>query len=169
VDVARTIVDLGGGEQPEDWDGDTLLPLLQGAGQAAGGNGTGPARGTPAGVWKDEAICEYYGHATNRPHRMLRTGRWKYNYYHGETPELFDLQDDPGENHNLAGEPALAGIEGGLRRRVLAGWDPDEIEQQVRRSQRARAIIGRASGAVARRDVTDPAAPQPQMSQGAAR
>ena len=156
VDVARTLLDLTGAEDPGDWDGDTLLPLL-----SAGGS---QARGAEE-AWKDEAICEYYGHATNRPHRMLRAGRWKYNYYHREAPELFDLLEDPGEDRNLAGEPALAGIESALRRRVLAGFDADAVERQVRRSQRDRQLIAKATGATRR----DPLAPnlQPQMTQGA--
>jgi choline-sulfatase len=87
---------------------------------------------------------------------MLRSNRWKYNYYHGEPAELFDLVEDPGEFANRSGEASLAGLETALHRRVLAGWDPDEIERQVHQSQRARAIIGRATGAARRRDVTDP-------------
>ena len=33
---------------------------------------------------------------------MLRNGRYKYNYYVGYPPELFDLAADPGEERNLA-------------------------------------------------------------------
>ena len=31
---------------------------------------------------------------------------WKLNLYHGDTPELFDLNSDPGELQNRAAEPA---------------------------------------------------------------
>ena len=96
---------------------------------------------------------------------MLRAGRWKYNYYHREPPELFDLASDPAEERNLAGDPALAGIEGGLRRRVLAGFDPDEVERQVHRSQRDRELIAKATGARRRADTAPNL--QPQMTQGA--
>jgi choline-sulfatase len=148
VDVARTLVDIGGGAEPEDWDGDTLLPLMRALGTA--GEAEASSR------WKDEAICEYYGHATNRPQRMLRAGRWKYNYYHREPAELYDLATDPGELHDLAGQPDVAGIESALRRRVLADWDPDEVERTVRRSQRARRAIARVTGARAAHE------PEPQ-------
>lgn len=147
VDVARTLVDLGGGEDPVDWDGDTLLPLMRGLGAASSSS-------EAAAAWKDEAICEYYGHATNRPQRMLRAGRWKYSYYHGEPAELYDLAADSGEFHNLAGNPALTAVESALRRRLLADWDPDEVERQVRRSQRARHTIARAAG---QRQASEPA------------
>lgn len=138
VDLVRTMLDFAGSGDPGDLDGDSLLPVMQALGTA--GEADAAAR------WKDEAICEYYGHATNRPHRMIRAGRWKYNYYHREPPELHDLVEDPQEFHNRAGDPACAAVESALRRRVLAGWDPDEIEQTVRRSQRARQIIARAEG-----------------------
>jgi choline-sulfatase len=139
----------------EDWDGDTLLPLLS----ALGTDADGEARA----AWKDEAIVEYYGHATNRPHRMLRSGRWKYSYYYREAPELYDLHADPGELTNLAGMPELAGIEGALRRRVLAGWDPDEEDRRARASQRARHVIASATVGPGPRD------PEPQGLPRAAR
>ena len=37
---------------------------------------------------------------------MARKGRYKYIYVHGHGEQLFDLQADPGEWHNLAGDPA---------------------------------------------------------------
>ena len=79
---------------------------------------------------------------------MILSGRWKYSYYHQASPERYDLATDPQEFHNLAGTPEVAAIQSSLHRRLLAGWDPDEIDRQVRASQRARARIGRATGAV---------------------
>jgi arylsulfatase A-like enzyme len=93
-------------------------------------------------AWPDEAYCEYYGHSTNRAQRMLRTGRWKLNYYHGEPVELYDLLADPGEFENLAGREAYRPVEEALTRRVLSGWDPVAVEAAVRRSHRHRQIVG---------------------------
>jgi choline-sulfatase len=138
VDLVSTIVDLAGAADPGDLDGDSLLPVIRALGTAD--------EAAAAQRWKDEAICEYFGHATNRPHRMIRTGRWKYSFYHQEPPELFDVVDDPHEYRNRAGDPDLAAVESTLRRRVLAGFDPDDVDRTIRRSQRARALIGLASG-----------------------
>jgi choline-sulfatase len=127
LDVARTLVDLAGAPDPGDLDGDSLLPVLRDPQRAA---------------WKDEAYCEYYGHSTNRPQRMIRSGRWKLCFYHREPVELFDLQSDPAEFDNLAGRPEYAAVQEALTRRVLAGWDPDAVAAEVRRSHRNRHIIG---------------------------
>jgi choline-sulfatase len=127
LDLTRTLIDLAGAPEPGDLAGDSLLPVLR----------------DPDGVvWKDEAFCEYYGHSTNRAQRMIRTGRWKLCYYHGEPVELYDLQADPGEFDNLAGRPEYRSVEEALTRRVLAGWDPVAVEADVRRSHRHRQIVG---------------------------
>ena len=39
---------------------------------------------------------------------MLKKGRWKLNHYVGYPPELFDLNADPEELVDLAGDPAYA-------------------------------------------------------------
>jgi len=38
--------------------------------------------------------------------KMLRTSRWKFNYYPGHGGELYDLANDPREERNLYREPA---------------------------------------------------------------
>jgi choline-sulfatase len=127
LDLTRTMVDLTGAPDPGDLDGHSLLPVLR----------------DPAGAaWKDEAYCEYYGHSTNRAQRMIRTGRWKLCYYHNEPVELFDLENDPGEFRDLAGQPAYRSVQEALTQRVLADWDPAAVEAEVRRSHRNRQIIG---------------------------
>lgn len=128
VDLTATVVDLAQAPNPDNLDGDSLLPLLEG-------------RTTQ---WKDEAFCEYTGHATNTPARMLRTGRWKFNRYHGEGHELYDIAADPGEQTNLAGRPELAAIERQLLHRVEQDWDPAAIAYAVQRSQERRAMIAAA-------------------------
>ena len=122
VDVVATLLDIAGVEPPAPLDGDSLLPLLRGHDAA----------------WKDEAFAEYCGHGVLRPMAMLRRGRHKLNFSLGDAPELYDLQADPGEFHNLAGQPQHAPTLAALQNRLLAHWDPLEIETRVRRSQAER-------------------------------
>jgi len=48
------------------------------------------------------AFCEYYAAAADRAAFMIRKGRYKYIHYVGYEPELFDLEADPEELHDLS-------------------------------------------------------------------
>ena len=50
----------------------------------------------------------------------VRTPDWTYIHRLYDAPELYDRRTDPGEVRNLAGEPALAQIEQGLKDQVFA-------------------------------------------------
>lgn len=91
-------------------------------------------------------ISEYCGHAAARPIRMIRQGRWKYVYYHGEPDELYDLHADRGEQVNLATAPGNRSITKDLKSKILADWDPDAIDARVRTHQKERALIAKVEG-----------------------
>ena len=61
--------------------------------------------------------------------KMVRSRRWKFNYY-ADGEELYDLQNDPGEMVNLAGDPRFAAVKGKLKDALLR-WlvTADEAEQ----------------------------------------
>ena len=63
---------------------------------------------------------------------MVRQGVWKYNYYHGQPSEMFNLEEDPREFHNVAEDPAYQDIRGKLEKLVLEGWAPEEILPKLR-------------------------------------
>ncbi|MBI5281809.1 MAG: sulfatase-like hydrolase/transferase [Candidatus Solibacter usitatus] len=124
VDVVRTIAELGGARVPGDWNGDSLVPLLEN-------------RNAP---WKERAVSQYYAHNIASGFAMLREPRYKYVYHcrpDDQNPperELYDLAKDPGEFHSLHADPSQ-------RARMLRmhdllvkelGEDPDETERRAR-------------------------------------
>ncbi len=124
VDVVKTIAEIGGAQTPEDWNGDSLVAWL----------------GDPAAPWKDRAVSEYYGHNIASGYAMIRMGAFKYVYHapadadHPAFCELYDLAQDPGEFHNLAGDPAQAGRIKSMHATLVAeiGEEPELTEQRCR-------------------------------------
>ena len=95
LDVAPTLLDLAGVEVPDAMQGRSLLPLIHGASRA----------------WRDEVFTEHLWDFERIPRTEgLRTRDWKYIRYpdHPEYEELYDLQSDPREERNLAGEAPFA-------------------------------------------------------------
>jgi choline-sulfatase len=58
---------------------------------------------------------------------MIRKGEWKYLYFTGDRPLLFNLQEDPGELRNLAGKAETKAIEQELHARLTKLVDPDQV------------------------------------------
>ena len=54
---------------------------------------------------------------------------------------MFDVEADPGEWRNLAGDARHGAVEADLRAAILERFSLDEIEADVRRSIRARRLI----------------------------
>jgi choline-sulfatase len=90
----------------------------------------------PRGV----VFSEYHVEKVRAPCFMVRQGRWKYVYIHGHGDQLFDLESDPGEWANLAGERDTAE----LRQAILAHFDPDAIACHGVESVARRDVIARA-------------------------
>jgi len=94
IDIVPTICDYAGVTLPKPVTGVSLRPIIE--------DPKAPGRGY--------AVCELSPFRTH-PHRkgrVLRTTQYKYiAFTDGERPEmLFDMQDDPGETHNLARDAA---------------------------------------------------------------
>lgn len=109
IDLAPTMLALAGAAIPASMQGQDLTPLL---------------RGEPV-TWREDW---YYEHVYNTvpPRRPIvkcegiRTNDWKYTRYPEIEPpyeQLFDLNRDPREEHNLASDPAHAQTLGRLRGR----------------------------------------------------
>jgi choline-sulfatase len=75
---------------------------------------------------------------------MLRTPRHKYIHYVNQPPQLFDLEADPEELRDLAGDPAHAALRAGMEARLRAMLDPEAVNAAAQRDQAA--MIARLGG-----------------------
>jgi choline-sulfatase len=102
LDVAPTILEFAGVPRPAQFQGQGLLELLKsGAGQAQ------------REIYSESLYAHY--HFACSPLISLRVERYKY--IEAPTPELYDLDRDPGEEHNLYGEEKSVAL--ALRERLL--------------------------------------------------
>lgn len=102
VDLLPTLCDLAGVAAPAMLDGVSLRPELEGG-----------------AIERDELFAEY--HSKQRwanPIRTVRTRRWKLSVYLEGGRELYDLERDPDEQRNLAGEAEWAAVERELFQRL---------------------------------------------------
>jgi arylsulfatase A-like enzyme len=97
VDFAPTLLATAGQSVPADMQGRSFLPLLKGE--------------SPAD-WRTAMYYRYYHYPQDhkvQPHYGVRTDRYKLIYFNKINQwELFDLQNDPHELHNLYADPAHA-------------------------------------------------------------
>ena len=66
---------------------------------------------------------------------LLRDGRYKLVYYVGYDSQLFDLEADPDELHDLASDPAYAEIKARCEQRLRSIVDPEKEDRRARESQ----------------------------------
>ncbi|MFC4203362.1 sulfatase-like hydrolase/transferase [Candidimonas humi] len=111
-------------------------------------------------------FSEYHAAGSNSAGYMLRKGRWKYHYYVRHRPELFDLQADPEELRDLAGDPAYAAVQAEMHAALLEIVDPEATDRQAKRDQRA--MIERLGGPQRAATLGAPGATPAPHTQGAA-
>ena len=123
VDVFPTVTDcVGLAPHPDDRD-------LPGASLVAVAQGRGPRR---------TILSEYHATGAATGAFMIRKGPFKYVYYAGMPPQLFDLDADPQETRDLACEPGYAGLVADCERELRAVVDPDAADALAKADQRAR-------------------------------
>jgi arylsulfatase A-like enzyme len=111
LDFAPTLLDLAGVPVPEEMQGRSLRPLLD---------------GPPPADWRQEIYYHYYefphGWHDVRTHYGVRTDRYKLIRFYGDMDlwELYDLATDPTEVRNVYGRPGYEEIGKDLRRRLDA-------------------------------------------------
>jgi uncharacterized sulfatase len=102
VDLYPTLAELCGLSAPEYIDGVSLAPALA----------------NPDVMVKEFAFTQLRRDGVDS--YSIRTPRWRYSLWdkgrQGE--QLFDMQSDPGETTNLAGDPQYAAIIAALRQKL---------------------------------------------------
>ncbi len=119
VDFAPTIADLAGLSIPEDIQGESILPILEG--------------NTPE-TWRQAVYYRYWQHLLHRDvtaHYGIRTKTHKLIYFHGQplgmtdyppvdaSWEFFDLVNDPAEMNSLYHDPEQQTLIRDLKRELL--------------------------------------------------
>lgn len=125
VDLVKTIVEIGGGSTPNDWNGHSMLSWLD----------------NDKAKWKDFSLTEYYAHNIASGYIMVRTGEWKYTFHnrmdesHGPERELYNLNSDPHELNNLASKPEHAKRIADMHKMMLAELSeaPEATEARCRK------------------------------------
>ena len=101
---------------------------------------------------RDHIISEYFGIGMlTQPYRdgshgssmrLYRTDRYKYVNTFDEGDLFFDLEKDPHEFHNIAGEPQVADIQAALSSALCEGFDWQEALARIERDrERAKPLL----------------------------
>ncbi len=108
IDFAPTLLAAAGVTAPKPMHGQSMLPLLK----------------EETAAWRDALYYRFYEnpgfHGVAR-HEGIHTGRYKLiHYYRNQEWELFDLQTDPDEQHNLYGDAKQAPVVKALKQQLVA-------------------------------------------------
>ena len=134
ADILPTLVELAGNGRPASeycapLDGRSLLPHLSGTGAVVQSQST--VRG------------EYLAEGALAPIVMLRRNRFKFIHTSTEMDQLFDLENDPDELHNLSLEQEE--LVSDFHSEVKHHWgDLRSLHEEVLRSQRRRRFVAKA-------------------------
>lgn len=100
IDYAPTFLELAGVSVPSDIQGESLLPLL---------------KGDEPTDWRDALYYHFYEypaeHSVKR-HYGVRDNRYKLIHFYNDVDEweLYDLENDPSEMHNIYGEKGTEAV-----------------------------------------------------------
>lgn len=108
IDYAPTFLDIAGASIPDDIQGRSLLPLLQ---------------GKHPKDWRKSLYYHYYEYPAEhmvKRHYGVRDERYKLIHFYNDIDcwELYDLQADPQELHNIYGQPGTEKVTRQLRKEL---------------------------------------------------
>jgi arylsulfatase A-like enzyme len=128
VDIYPTLVEAIGGTAAHVADGSSLVPWLDGT----------PARWRDAAHWEFDfrdvagqtAEIALGLDSTSLNMAAIRTDKWKYVHFAALPPLLFDLEADPDNLVNLAGDPAYAAVQIEMAEKLLS-WRARHLDQTL--------------------------------------
>lgn len=127
IDYAPTFLDLAGVPIPADMHGVSLLPLL---------------RGEQPADWRKSLYYHFYEYPAEhmvKRHYGVRTERYKLIHFYNDIDawELYDLESDPHEMHNLYGAPGYEQVTTDLLQELhrLQEQYADPIETELQKKQ----------------------------------
>ena len=118
LDLTETIVDHFGAKSPNNGPGDSLYHIAN--------NSTDETR---------IIFSEYHASSSVSGAYMIRKSNWKYIYYEGFEPELFDLENDPEEINDLSKDPKYLNILVELEKDLHNICNPKEINELAFKDQ----------------------------------
>lgn len=80
-------------------------------------------------------FSEYHAVGSESAAYLLARDGFKYHHYVGHAPELFHLDSDPEELHDLAADPRFAERRRSLEAELRGLLDPDEVDRRAKRDQ----------------------------------
>ncbi len=124
VDIAPTLLQVSGTEQQPGMQGQSLLPVLTGDG--------------PLDTHRQDVYCEYYNampwHQQPQAHAtMVRSKKYKIVAVHGANGgELYDLEREPDETHNLWNHPEAREVQLQMMERLInrMAWTVDPLPER---------------------------------------
>ncbi len=120
VDLYPTILQCYGLEVEADRPGENLMNAASGS------------SGRKDGV-EDSVFAEWHGPGFEGAWYMLMNDAYKYTWFESFPPTLYNIADDPHEDHNLGQKPEYAEVlndfEGELRSRI----NPEEVSRKAKR------------------------------------
>ena len=99
LDLAPTIAAATGVPAQKEWEGNSLVPLLA----------------DPQADWQEHTHTTF-----GLGNHSISTARWQYIHYFDGSAELYDLENDPDEFTNLAGDPEYSDVIEHLRQYIPA-------------------------------------------------
>lgn len=110
IDYGPTFLDIAGAQIPKDIQGVSLLPLLEGKHPKS---------------WRQSLYYHYYEypaeHSVKRHYGVSTSDGWKLIHFYNDinTWELYDLNNDPSELHNIYGKPGTEKVTRRLMKELI--------------------------------------------------